>query len=49
LRPHRIKEYQVQFRPFELAEIKGIVLNPRSTGNPSPKTKGSPHRPGPAR
>ena len=27
--PDRIKEFQVQFRPFEIAEIKDIALNPR--------------------
>ncbi len=42
LPPDEIKEYQVQFRPFELAEIKGIALNPRSTSNPTSKTE-SPH------
>jgi hypothetical protein len=30
--PDQIKEYQVQFRPFELAEITGIALNPRPAG-----------------
>jgi RNA polymerase sigma factor (sigma-70 family) len=29
LPPEQIREYQVQFRPFEEAEIKGIALNPR--------------------
>jgi RNA polymerase sigma factor (sigma-70 family) len=28
----RIREYQVQFRPFEAAEIKNIPLNPRPAG-----------------
>jgi hypothetical protein len=32
LPPDQIKEYQVQFRPFELAEIPGIALNPRPAG-----------------
>jgi RNA polymerase sigma factor (sigma-70 family) len=40
LPPDQIKEYQVQFRPFELAEIKDIALNPRSTGKPAPKAEG---------
>ena len=30
----RTPELEVQFRPFELAEIKGIALNPRSTAKP---------------
>ncbi len=42
LPPDQIKEYQVQFRPFEIAEIHGIALNPRSNGNPSRKPE-SPH------
>ena len=42
LPPDQIKEYQVQFRPFELAEIKDIALNPRPTGEPAAKTEG-PH------
>lgn len=29
LPPDQIREYQVQFRPIEKAEIKGIALNPR--------------------
>jgi len=29
LPPDQIQEYQVQFRPFELAEIKDIALNTR--------------------
>ena len=32
LPPDRIKEFQVQFRPFEEAEIKGIALKPRPDG-----------------
>ena len=32
LPPDQIQEYQVQFRPFEQAEIKEIALNPRSAG-----------------
>jgi hypothetical protein len=39
LAPDQIKEYQVQFRPFELAEIKEIAANPRSTGKPTTKTE----------
>jgi RNA polymerase sigma factor (sigma-70 family) len=30
--PDSIQEYQVQFRPIELAEIQGIALNPRPAG-----------------
>jgi hypothetical protein len=33
LPPDRIKEYQVQFRPYEEAVIRGIALKPRSGGN----------------
>ncbi len=40
LPPDRIKEFQVQFRPIELAEIKGIALNPRATGKPTAKAEG---------
>jgi hypothetical protein len=40
LAPDQIKEYQVQFRPFELAEIKDIALNPNSTGKATTKTDG---------
>ncbi len=29
----------LQFRPFEIAEIKDIALNPRSSGNPTLKTE----------
>ncbi len=32
LPPDQIQEYQVQFRPIELAEIRGIALHPQSTG-----------------
>ena len=32
LPPDQIREYQVQFRPFEEAEIKDIALNPRLAG-----------------
>ena len=38
--PERIKEFQVQFRPFEEAEIKDIALNPRATGKPSHEGRG---------
>ena len=37
LPPEQIKEYQVQFRPFEPAAIKGIALNPRSASKPAVK------------
>ena len=44
LPPDRIKEYQVQFRPFEQAEIKDIALKPRTSGaiarGPGPKPRG---------
>ena len=40
LPPDQIREYQVQFRPIEESTIKGIALNPRSTGMSSPKTAG---------
>ncbi len=39
LAPDQIKEYQVQFRPIELAEIKDIALHPRSTGKPTPSAE----------
>ncbi len=42
LAPEQIKEYLVQFRPFEVAEIKGIALNPGSTAKPATKAD-SPH------
>ena len=42
LPPDQIKEYQVQFRPFELAEIKDIALNPRTTGKPATKADAPP-------
>ena len=42
LPPDQIKEYQVQFRPFELAEIKDIALNPRSTGKSNTESR-DPH------
>ena len=49
LPPDQIKEFQVQFRPFEEAEIKGIALDPRpvsaSTSKPrteSPRQKTDP-------
>ena len=32
LPPDQIREYQVQFRPFEEAEIKDIALNLRPAG-----------------
>jgi RNA polymerase sigma factor (sigma-70 family) len=32
LPPDQIKEFQVQFRPYEEAEIKGIALKPRPDG-----------------
>jgi RNA polymerase sigma factor (sigma-70 family) len=32
LPPDRIKEFQVQFRPYEEAEIRGIALKPRAAG-----------------
>ena len=47
LPPDQIKEYQVQFRPFEIAEIKGIALNPRSPGKPISKTESPPPETGP--
>jgi RNA polymerase sigma factor (sigma-70 family) len=42
LPPDQIKDYQVQFRPFELAEIKDIALNPMAIGKPATKTEGPP-------
>jgi hypothetical protein len=42
LPPDQIKEYQVQFRPFEIALIKDIALTPRSDGKPTTKAEG-PH------
>jgi len=32
LPPDRIRDYQVQFRPFEVVEIKGVALDPRPVG-----------------
>ena len=42
LPPDQIQEYQVQFRPFELAEIDHIALNPRSTGKSNMKADAPP-------
>ena len=39
LPPERIKQFQVQFRPFEEVEIKDIALNPRSTVKPTSKAE----------
>ncbi len=39
LPPDRIKEYQVQFRPFEQAEIKDIALKPRTNGQSTSKPR----------
>ena len=39
--PDQIKEYQVQFRPFELTEIRDIALNPASTTQATTKLEGS--------
>jgi RNA polymerase sigma factor (sigma-70 family) len=41
LPPDQIKEYQVQFRPFELAEIRDIALKPVSTAQGTTKLEDS--------
>ena len=37
LPPDQIKEFQVQFRPIELVDIKGIALRPRPGSKPTAK------------
>ena len=39
LPPEQIKEFQVQFRPFQEAQIKNIALNPRSAAKPATKSE----------
>jgi RNA polymerase sigma factor (sigma-70 family) len=39
LPPDQIVDYRFQTRPFELAEIKGIALQPRRAGKPTSKTE----------
>ena len=36
--PDRIKEFQVQFRPYEETEIKGIALDPRRRAGNRPRS-----------
>jgi hypothetical protein len=42
LPPEQIKEYQVQFRPFEEIQLKGILLNPQSAAKPDTKAEAAP-------
>ena len=44
LPPERIKEYQVQFRPYEEVEIKGIALKPRTPGASRSNPRAEPSR-----
>ncbi len=45
LPPERIREYRVQSRPFERAEIKGIAVKPRTSGESSSRPRAEAPRP----